>query len=466
MSLSPHRTQFGDSACDPSIVVAGCDDNAWVRSGNAYDLFFVEFDDQGLLYPKEPKEQFGNASNQIELTLEKLRTLAAAGQSLSLVVYVHGWKHDASAEDSNVREFHRVLKSISIVEDALEPSARRKVVGIYMAWRGLGARIEPFKEASFYSRKLTAQRVAEGSARYLLTRLRTFQRAQNCKLDPSLCQPDSSSSAVERVQQTKAAARAPVRMLIIGHSFGGLIVFNAISGSLIESLTEEGGGTRQGSSGLPAPQRFGDMVILLNPAFEATRYTPLHRVATGRDYSSYQAPLLVALTSTADRANRVYFPWGRRLSTMFELKASPEEEEANINTMGNMDGYITHDLTLLDDGQPTSPDCKDWKDAQDVSQMQINQREETKAAKRFFEHYETNGTVVLKDGWEREFCGRMKLTHRVRVPPEDHNPPNTPIWNVRVDGAIISSHNDIDSTLVTSFFRQLYQDVMRPNRSQ
>ena len=92
VALSPHRTQFGDSACDPSIVVAGCDDNAWVRSGNAYDLFFVEFDDQGLLYPKEPKEQFGNASNQIELTLEKLRTLAAAGQSLSLVVYVHGWK--------------------------------------------------------------------------------------------------------------------------------------------------------------------------------------------------------------------------------------------------------------------------------------------------------------------------------------------------------------------------------------
>src|SRR5262249_24305907 len=147
---------------------------------------------------------------------------------------------------------------------------------------------------------------------------RTFQQTQNCNFDPTLCFRPLVPTSL------KAQAQAPVRMIIVGHSFGGLIVFNAISGSLIEGLTAEGAGALNSSIELPAQPRFGDMVVLVNPAFEATRYTPLFRVATRRAYPNYQAPLLVALSSTDDRANRVHFPWGRRLSTMFELLASDE----------------------------------------------------------------------------------------------------------------------------------------------
>ena len=96
---------------------------------------------------------------------------------------------------------------------------------------------------------------------------------------------------------------------MIGHSFGGLILFNAISEALIEGLTyRDDGGDRDA----PAV-RFGDMVILLNPAFEASRYTPLHRIATN--------PIrpFVKVSSTNSRFDNV----NRRLGDRFGFSGGP-----------------------------------------------------------------------------------------------------------------------------------------------
>ena len=65
------------------------------------DLFFVEFDDQGLLYPSDGRE-FGRASCHIDALMAGLESLAKTG-GLSIVVYVHGWKHNAQAADPDVR---------------------------------------------------------------------------------------------------------------------------------------------------------------------------------------------------------------------------------------------------------------------------------------------------------------------------------------------------------------------------
>jgi hypothetical protein len=461
-ALRPDRTQFDNEPCLVETVNADCANNAW-EHGSTYDLFFVEFDDQGLLYPKKEESDdqgslFGNASKQIDLTLKTLHAWAK-DYSMTLVVYVHGWKHDARAGDKNVQGFGEALKSISIAEEARCAGAEqprtcatkpRKIVGIYIAWRGTArSLVPPFDDLSFYSRKRAAERVAEGSARYLLARLRTFERAQNRKHDPELCKPDSSSSAVD-------PAPAPrVQMIIIGHSFGGLIVFNAISEWLIENLTEE-------YEGSPAPQRSSVMVILLNPAVEATRYTPLYRAVLENEeehknaYLNYQAPLLVVLTSTADRATRLYFWWGRVLSTMFERKASPEEAEANLATIGFMDTYVTHELR---ENPNEAPVCEGWQpNAQSVKQMRQNLCYEDRARKRFFALYEH------KEGnmWQREFCGRLVLTPHARKPPLEPYSPNAPIWNVAVKGEIIHDHNDIESARLMSFVRQLYGDLMLP----
>jgi hypothetical protein len=113
----PFRTESSDSPClvsTESTRTADCDNRIWERAENDYDVFYVEFDDMGLLHPKG-SEGVGEAWNQIEYIMQKLVVLARE-RGISLVVYVHGWKHNASAEDENVKLFHKMLKSISLVE--------------------------------------------------------------------------------------------------------------------------------------------------------------------------------------------------------------------------------------------------------------------------------------------------------------------------------------------------------------
>src|SRR5262245_13848279 len=369
---TPYRTQTSDSPCAASAasaVASTCEHQVWERVGNDYDVFYVEFDDMGLQHPKGG-ENVGEAWNQIEYTMQKLGILANEG-GISLVVYVHGWKHNASAEDENVREFHQILKRISLVEQARDAKARRRVVGIYVGWRGLSVDVDPIEEASFWARKSAALHVAQGSARNFLVRLKVFQISQNCSDNPSLC-----GQTADPNQNKTSPTQAKVRMILIGHSFGGLIVFNAISGSLVESLTEEGHGSAEGSHGIVPVQRFGDMVILLNPAFEAIRYTPLQRVAARRKYTQYQAPILVMITSAADVATGTFFKWGRQINSILEHSGSAEESTANVNTPGHVKMYITHKLTE----KLGNPTCLGWKDPETVNEMQTDVLLEAKAA--------------------------------------------------------------------------------------
>jgi len=367
----------------------------------------------------------------------RLHELAAThkDQGLSLFLFVHGWKHNASTDDDNVKAFRQTLHSAALVEQASQ--LHHRVIGIYVAWRGLSATVEPFLELSFWERKATALYVAQGSARGLLARLRGFQRGINCPL---------SSDCIDGVPQR--GTRPKVRFIMIGHSFGGLILFNAISESLIEGLTY---GEDSGDLAAPAV-RFGDMVILLNPAFEATRYTPLHRIVTNRErqFPRYQAPILVSITSTADWATGRAFPAGRFINTLFEHAASPEESAAITHTMGHLDLYITHKLTR---SAQASTFCQGWKDVTTVDsgarlrQMQDNLKAEKANNLAFF----GTGRPTLSNHWVREFCGGAELTHLKYGA-------NSPIWNIETDKTVIASHDDITGSILTNFLRQLYRD--------
>ena len=395
---------------------------------NHYDLYFVEFDDQGWLHPQQETGS-GDAWRQLDFLMEKLRDSAKTGE-ISLVVYVHGWNHNASADDENVRDFRDMLLAASLVEQSNEkrPGVKaRRVIGVYVAWRGksldLGAPL------TFWDSKFTAQHVAQGSARELFSRLRGFQRAEN---------KDPTCSA-----QTK---RCKIRLLLIGHSFGGLILFNAISESLIDSLAVD---EDEGEGSSPVP-RFGDMVVLVNPAFEASRYEPLHRIATMRPpYRKYQAPIFVSVTSTADWATKLAFPFGRFFNTIFEHTASTNENAANSNTIGHIPRYITHRLTLSKAGNPA---CDGWKDLRGVKpedmakQLEIERNND----RAFFDGNLKDD--LLPDHWTRTFCGGAVLAHT------QYNP-NSPIWNIQTDKEIIPGHNEISGPVFSNFMRQLYHDT-------
>jgi len=140
-----------------------------------------------------------------------------------------------------------------------------------------------------------------------------------------------------------------VKVVLVGHSFGGLILYNAISASLIETMTRA---FDSNDDDRRPYWRFADLAVLINPAFEATRYAPLQRIAANADYSRYEPPLLVTVTSTTDSATGFWFKLGRSINTAFESHADNDETAANRETVGHHALYLTHRLKI--DGFPAT----------------------------------------------------------------------------------------------------------------
>src|SRR5262249_23496917 len=152
--------------------------------------------------------------------------------------------------------------------------------------------------------------------------------------------------------------------------FGGLILYNAISESLLDSLVTANNGARA-SARLVKP--LIDLVILLNPAFEASRFEPLFQVAKehlSRNGSSWryeegQLPIFIAITSEADGATKTAFPIGRTVNSVFQHEGWTDQDDqtqtdyaerleklANRHTIGHMERYRTHRLTVTTSSRP------------------------------------------------------------------------------------------------------------------
>ena len=374
--------------------------------------------------------------------MSRLRKKLEDKANVTIVVYVHGWKHNAEFNDSNVIQFRKILQGVRATE--LITETPRDVVGIYVGWRGRSLDVpEPLLNVTFWTRKEAASRVAQGSVRELFSRLTGFQRHHN-GLDKD-CKPS----------KTVTRPRCDIRMLLIGHSFGAWVLYSAINESLIEGIAAE----RDIGDESRAAARFADMVVLINPAFEGSRYESLHRAARERKDIKYQAPIFVSVTSSADWATGLAFPAGRLLSTVFQRPvSSSDQSEAISNTLGHIDRYTTHDLTK---SEQSTTECGNWRDATNMkgeermAQLKANVLAEERNEKAFFGSQLDN--EALKPGWTRKFCGGAVLTHLATQDVRSN--PNSPVWMVRADKSIISGHNDIADVAFTSFVRQLYHDV-------
>ena len=98
---------------------------------------------------------------------------------------------------------------------------------------------------------------------------------------------------------------------------------------------------------------YGDLIILINPAFEATRYQPLLTALLARPGFPRIAPCFLAVTATNDWATGWAFPIGRWLATRFEavrrraLLGLPEDaqRQANLRTDRHLPWLRTHRLS-------------------------------------------------------------------------------------------------------------------------
>ncbi len=256
-------------------------------------LLIVEFDDQGLLFDDRP------------LALLERRLEALRDRHPVIVVFAHGWKHNAAPADPFLAQVRALLSQAA-------SASARPVLGLYLAWRGLSLAGDwLWENASFWGRQSAAERVAVGTPREILGRLRRFRNG------PSGEPPRAS-------------------LLIVGHSFGALIVFTAIAQSLIDAAASTG----------PVVPSFGDLVLLINPAFSAIAYLPVQAIIDRRCFTHQQLPVFVAVTALNDDATGILYPIGNFWRPLFEATRGVHERQALTRTVGHLAWLRTHMLSL------------------------------------------------------------------------------------------------------------------------
>ena len=83
--------------------------------------------------------------------------------------------------------------------------------------------------------------------------------------------------------------------MIVGHSFGGMIVFSALAQSLIQAASAPVGGV--------TPE-FADLVLLVNPAIEGARYIPIYDLVTSAAFkarTTKQLPVFICAQAENDQ---------------------------------------------------------------------------------------------------------------------------------------------------------------------
>ena len=302
------------------------------KDGNLVSIGFVELDDHGLYWTDQ----------QLAASMEMIEAAAQPNGAI-VAVFVHGWQNNARYPDEDNGDLNNFKNDVLAVMSQHETEAarregrpRRNVVGVYVAWRGktLSGKLEFL---SFYNRKDAALRVADTQATVTLHSL---------------------------IAKTRENPHSQI--IVIGHSFGGLITERALGPVLITEAMRMRTGGVAGTFLRDAP----DLVVLVNPATNATRalgdvwtlkdspeIVPRRPTLFNRRQETLsRTPLIISLTSATDSATGLAFPLAEYLEGVFQSFRSwdgtpmndvfPSERTVYAKTMGHLPEIWSHDVTF------------------------------------------------------------------------------------------------------------------------
>jgi hypothetical protein len=394
-TTSPYRSHIG-ILCEYKTS-GDCHDQAMSigNSGNfnEYILSFLEFDEQGMIHHPQARK----------IIMSKYREIATDNEVL-LITYFHGWHHNAKGkddEDSDIVQFRKVLSK------AAETHTTKKVLGIYIGWRGrsLAGFLNYF---TFWGRKYTAHEIGQnGGITDVLLELEKLVEESN-----------NSNS----------------KMVTIGHSFGGAALYSTLNLVLADRYS-----ISHTTNPNDVIEGFGDLVVLLNPAFEATRYSSLFQLAQNNcsEYSTKQLPKLVILSSEADLPVSMLFQAGQFMNAIFEehrntvidhcvdglKKEHPLRQfRADINGIGHFPPYLTHDLS-----------------AQNIEKSFSSQ----------------DGKANLAKEWRDNLKSGRIMFNKTILKSRNITMPFNPYMNIYTDEKVMSGHNDIWTDEVLDFLNEI-----------
>ncbi len=253
--------------------------------GQSYDQYFhdskayeayVEFDARGSVY-RDKENQTVQLNAALALIKRVKNPDGKPAQKIALYVFIHGWKNNASEDSGNVWGFRRFLSDIAY-QHCDEP-----VIGVYIGWPGASLKGDAF--LSFWNREPVADNV--GNNEDLTNALRAILQAAK-----GTAYADHDSTAV-----------------VIGHSFGGIVLERAATKLIREQLDQPN----------PAAESPADLFVLVNEAGAGAIARPflMDLAAKGVTYNDSHGnphPLLLSMTSTGDVATKLAYPGGEFLS--------------------------------------------------------------------------------------------------------------------------------------------------------
>lgn len=279
---------------------------------------FVEFDERGDYL------DFG----QHQHAWVKIRELSAGDKPPVLVViYCHGWKNNSQSDD--VVKFNCFLSRLANTPAVLEPGLR--VHGIYVAWRGNGflPSVDPGSDEY-------RQTVGEFGAPIIGADFRRRWWEFPVWLPEQLSYWSRKGAAEKRVSGVPIArtiftcANAAThfnpksRVLVIGHSFGALMLERSLGQACVGALTAQWPWTRPATAARPVanPLPF-NCVLFVNsaaPSIHAKELSDLfwaHQHALERsDPLTARKPIIFSVTSSADRATGFWHYWANTFACL------------------------------------------------------------------------------------------------------------------------------------------------------
>lgn len=332
-SKDAHRGKIG-------VMGAGADSATASNETNFYQTeieYSQACDANGICGKKHNPEQLNRILNAVN----------SSEKQLMVVIFIHGWNHNASNESRNYQYFPNFL---SRIDDQLQ---RKKIIdpsfdvpqvlGVYVGWPGsVENKNKVSRVLSVGNRGCAADKISIGIKK-------------SCK--NTIYQPEESEmkkDILEIINQVKSNNKNS-KILIMGHSFGGRIVSNLFLNELNMAITNN------------KPNILGENVLIstINPATGFKKFSPII-------FKQGQAnkPYWINFTSTKDKATKYLFPLARLLVL----------HDQGIKTIGHKTSYLTHDLTVRHDGlwacnqklkNESLVDC--WqKDREIIKQLPIN----------------------------------------------------------------------------------------------
>lgn len=340
-----------------------------LSSGAGYDLAFVEFGEQGSY---QDTSQLKNTIGLIKRTSRPL-----------VVTYVHGWHNNAGSDD--VKRFSDWLSELS--QTQLIRDSGFHLIGVYIGWRGELTQAPLVRQLTFYNRKAAAERLASNFDCY-----------------------DAIATISEAARKFHQGDRQYT--VLIGHSFGGLVVERSVA----HAINAEMHGHATPERSLPA-----DLILMVNPASDSILTRQMIAALYARGTANTR-PFLVSLTSTADAATGTAFPISTSLAATAKAfndvpvpgsTKTENERRFYTSTPGHNQFLINHETEKL---------SKTIKAPNGLNAIQTNLS------------HNLSGDVFTLDGPN----GQLELWHINRVGNVD-----VPYWDVKVDPSIIKNHGDI-----------------------